>query len=102
MTSRASSNISLQSIAATRQLPAGASSQHGASQQALNDETQLDSQDVVQQPELMIVSVGQRMQTRTMLQNQGAGAISIARSEWDVGLPPRKVENVAPDLQNDV
>ncbi|MEW5301028.1 MAG: hypothetical protein WDW38_009401 [Sanguina aurantia] len=84
MTSRAASNISLQSVAAHRQPSAGASSQHCTSQHSLNDETQVDSQNPAhepadQQPEQMVVSVGQRMQTRTMLKNQGAGAISIAR-----------------------
>lgn len=97
MTSRAASNISLQSVAAQRQPSAGASSQHCTSQHSLKDETQVDSQDLAQQPEQMVVSVGQRMQTRTMLQNQGAGAISIARSEC-LGLLPTKL-NVASCLQ---
>lgn len=86
MTSRAASNVSLQLASQTSQQQQagirGPSSQRRATQQ---DGTQTESQadtDLDQQPDQVIVAVGQRTQTRTMLQNQGAGAISIARSGY--------------------
>lgn len=91
LTSRAASNVSLQPAnQASRQPQAasmrcsGRSSQQRATQ---DDDTQMDSQldaDREQQPGQVVIAVGQRTQTRTMLQNQGAGAVSIARSGYSL------------------